>query len=267
MKIEGYENNIKFECADGVARIVLDRPDRGNAIDLAMARRLARLAICCDNDPSVRVVVLSGMGRLFCAGGDVESFAAAGADAPAYLSDLAGTLHSAVSRFARMQKPSVARVHGAAAGAGLPLAASCDIVIASDSASFCCAYTAIGLSADGASTWILPRLVGLRRAQDMLLTNRKVTAGEAEQIGLVTSVVADDALDAAVDACVSRLVAGPTHAFGRIKSLLADSFGTGLETQLELEARAIAQSASGAEAREGIAAFLQKRKPDFRSAT
>jgi 2-(1,2-epoxy-1,2-dihydrophenyl)acetyl-CoA isomerase len=251
------------ERAGAVAKLTLNRPQAGNALDMEMARQLMHAAIACDEDDGIRCVLLTGMGRLFCAGGDVGAFAAAGDGIGAMLKEITAYLHMAMSRLARMDKPLVTAVNGAAAGAGFSIAIAGDIVLAAQSAHFTLAYTALGLSPDGGSTWLLPRLVGLRVAQDLAITNRRVDAEEAARIGLVTRVVADDALATEAMALAMRLAASPTGAIGRTRALLQSSFGATLETQMEAEARAIAYGGGTPHGREGITAFAERRKPDF----
>jgi len=166
----------------------------------------------------------------------------------------------------RMSAPVIAAVNGPAAGAGMSLAAACDIVVASEAASFTMAYTGAGLSPDGGATWTIPRRIGHGRARELVLTNRKLNAAEALDWGFATEVVSADALGARARALAETFATGPTAAYGRAKSLFAETFHNGLETQLELEARAIADSARGDDAREGVTAFLGKRRPQFRGA-
>jgi 2-(1,2-epoxy-1,2-dihydrophenyl)acetyl-CoA isomerase len=255
--------NIRFALADGVATITLDRPDAANAIDLALGRELMHAAIRCDEDPNVRAVLLTGTGKMFCAGGDLKSFAAQGDALPALLKELTTYLHAATSRLARMNAPLVVAVNGTAAGAGFSLAVSGDLVLMAESAKLAMAYTAAGLSPDGSSTWFLPRLIGMRRTQELMLTNRRLSAAEALEWGLVSQVVPDAELAAVAAALAAQLAAGPTRAFGTVKSLLASAFSESLETQMELEARGIAAMARSADGREGIAAFLAKRPAKF----
>ena len=257
---------VQFAVADGVARVTLNRPQAGNAIDIPTARALVEIATRCQTDAAIRCVVLTGAGRLFCAGGDVGAFQAAGDDVDALLFDLAGTLHVAVARFARMAKPLVTLVNGPAAGAGLSLAIAGDVVLCARSAHFTAAYGAIGLTPDGGMSWLLPRLVGLRKAQEMILTNRRVRAEEAERIGLVTRMVEDDALASEGEAMARTLANAATGAVGAARALLRDSFQTGLETQLESEVGSISRAGASAEGREGLAAYFAKRPPDFPSA-
>ena len=255
---------LLFEVNDGIAWITLNRPEAGNAIDLPMARVLVDAAIRCQTDATIRCVVLTGAGRLFCVGGDVGLFASAGDQVSALLSELAGTLHMALARLARMAKPMLVLVNGPAAGAGLSLAISGDVVLATRSAHFTAAYGAIGLTPDGGMSWVLPRVVGLRRAQEIILTNRRVKADEAEAIGLVTRLVDDDQLRGEGQVTAAMLAGFAVKAVGAARALLQESFSSGYETQLEREARAISAAGAGAECREGLAAYFAKRTPDFK---
>lgn len=257
-------NRVLVDRKADTVRLTLNRPDRGNAIDLPLARELLSAAIACDSDSSVRCVAITGAGRMFCAGGDVAGFAEAGADVSAYLFELAGTMHSALLRFAGMNKPLVTIVNGPAAGAGFALALAGDIVLCSRNAHFTAAYTSIGLTPDSGLTWILPRVVGLRSAQDLLLTNRRIDAGEALALGIATRTVDPDRLTAEGEDLTAELAGQATDALGATRKLLQQSFTSEYAGQMEREAQSIASVATGVEAREGIAAFLAKRRPDFR---
>lgn len=254
---------LMFSVDGSIATLTLNRPAVGNTIDLPLARALLQAAIRCDTDASIRCVVMSGAGKLFCGGGDLAAFQAAGDQVPAFLSELAGTLHMAVSRLLRMRKPLVTLVNGPAAGAGLSLALAGDIVLAAHSAHFTAAYGGVGLSPDGGMSWLLPRLIGLRRAQDMIITNRRVSASEAETIGLITRLVDDADLPGEGAQIAARLAASATDAIGAARNLLLASFDGALEGQLERETRSIAAAGATAECREGVDAFLARRKPDF----
>jgi 2-(1,2-epoxy-1,2-dihydrophenyl)acetyl-CoA isomerase len=254
---------LLFTREGGVARLTLNRPEAANTLDAALSKALFEAAIECDEDEGIRAVLLTGAGKLFCGGGDINGFVAAGEHVARLAKELTTILHGAVSRFSRMGKPMVVAVNGPAAGAGLSLAMLGDIVIAAPDAHFTVAYTAIGLTPDLGASWLLPRLVGMRRAQELALTNRRVSAQEAAEIGLITRVAEADALAEAM-AVAKALAAGPVAAFGGTRALLARSFTTGLEEQLELEARSIAAALRGPEGQEGAAAFLTKRAPDFR---
>jgi 2-(1,2-epoxy-1,2-dihydrophenyl)acetyl-CoA isomerase len=256
--------SIAFDVADGVATLTLDRPDALNAIDRSMAQELREAACRCDQDPGVRAVLVTGAGRVFSVGGDLRSFAAAGdSGVAAELKEVTLHLHAAVSHLVRMRAPVVVAVNGTAAGGAVSLAIAGDLVLAAESATFTMAYTAAGLSPDGSATFCLPRLIGLRRTQELIFTNRRLSAAEAHAWGLVTRVVADDRLALEAATLARTLAAGPTSAFATAKRLLASSFSATLETQMELEGRGIAEAAVGADGREGIDAFLTKRAAHF----
>jgi 2-(1,2-epoxy-1,2-dihydrophenyl)acetyl-CoA isomerase len=258
------ESPILLERRGALAVLTLNRPTVGNAIDVPLARALMDAALACDEDDSIRCVLLTGAGRMFCAGGDVGGFAKAGDNAGALVKEITGYLHVAISRLSRMGKPLVCAINGPAAGAGFPLALLGDLVIAAKSAHFTLAYTAIGLTPDGSSTWLLPRLVGLRLTQELVLTNRRVAAEEAVTLGLITRVVDDAELASEAEKLAATLAAGATQAFGAARRLLLQSFESSLETQMERESRTIGEAARSAHGREGIAAFLGKRKPEFK---
>jgi 2-(1,2-epoxy-1,2-dihydrophenyl)acetyl-CoA isomerase len=246
-----------------VAHITLSRPEVGNALDIPMARALMEAVIACEEDESVRCLVLTGAGRLFCAGGDVAAFAATGDALPAFLREITAYVHAAVVRLARMKKPVVTAINGPAAGAGIGLAIVGDIALADPRAHFTLAYTGIGMSPDGGSTWLLPRLIGTRRAQELCLRNRRVAAEEAATIGLVTRVVPQGALADEAAALAQELALSATSALGATRRLLLESGSASLEAQLDAESRTIAGQARTTEGKEGIAAFIEKRKPNF----
>lgn len=256
---------LLVERAGHVLTLTFNRPDAGNSIDLGLSQAFLDAVIEADEDDSIRCVVLTGAGKMFCAGGDVASFAGAGDKVPALLKHLTARLHIAMAHLARMNKPLVCSVNGAAAGIGLSLATLGDIVLGARASSYSFAYTAIGLTPDGGASWLLPRLIGLRRTQEMVFTNRRLTSEEAFAMGLITRVVEDAELANETAAMATKLAGSATRALGRVRNLLLSSFENGYDTQMELEARAIATSGRDAEGREGIAAFLAKRKPNFSS--
>lgn len=254
---------ILVDLDGGVARITLNRPEVGNAIDIPMARGLMEAAIACDEDPAVRCVLVTGTGRFFCTGGDVAAFADAGEQLPAFLKEITAYLHAAIVRLMRMPKPVFAAINGPVAGAGIGVALLGDIVLADPSAHFTLAYTGIGMSPDAGSTWLLPRLVGMRRAQELCLRNRRVGADEAAASGLITRVVGPGALEAESSKIARELAGGATSALGATRRLLLDGANASLESHLDAESRSIAAQARTADGREGIAAFLAKRPPQF----
>jgi 2-(1,2-epoxy-1,2-dihydrophenyl)acetyl-CoA isomerase len=256
-------SRIIFEANDKIARIVLNRPDAANAVDAEMARELEDCIAHCDT-ASVRAVILTGNGKIFCAGGDLKGFAAQPPDKlPGFIERTAGHLHRALARMARMDAPVIAAVNGAAGGAGMSLACAADFVIAVESARFTMAYTRAGLTPDGSSTYFLPRIVGFRRAAELILANPVLTAQQACDLGIVTKVVPDADLQKEAEAMAVQFAQGATLAFGAVKRLLLASATNSLETQLELEAATIARMTTTADAQEGIAAFIGKRQPKF----
>ncbi|HYL91372.1 MAG TPA: enoyl-CoA hydratase-related protein [Burkholderiales bacterium] len=254
---------LLYEVKDHVARITFNRPDAANALDLQMALDLMHASIQASEDPAVRAALITGAGKMFSGGGDLKSFAAQGDALPGHLKETALYLHAAVSRFVRMDAPVIVAVNGSAGGAGMSLCLFADLVLAAESAKFTMAYTRAGLSPDGSSTYFLPRIVGVRRALELALTNRVLTAREAAEWGIVTKVVADGELLGEAETLARQLAAGATRALGIAKRLMHHSFSESLETQMELEAQAIAEAARTRDAREGIAAFIAKRKPTF----
>lgn len=252
-----------LEVEKGLARLTLNRPEAGNAINLALTRSLNDAVQRCASDRSVRAVLLGGAGPRFCVGGDLAEFAAIGDGVSAHLRAVTGFLHAAISGLARLDAPVVAAVRGSAAGAGMSLVCACDLVVAADSAKFVMAYTRVGLSPDGSGTWFLPRLVGRRRAAELILTNRGLSAAEACEWGIVTSVVPEAEVDTAADALARDLAAGPTAALGAAKRLLRLSATESLETQMQHETDEIAANAGRHDGREGMRAFLEKRPPDY----
>jgi 2-(1,2-epoxy-1,2-dihydrophenyl)acetyl-CoA isomerase len=254
---------ITLDIEEDIAWLTLARPEKRNAVDPAFALCLHELAERCAADPRIRCVVLTGSGKFFCVGGDIGAFSAAGEDAEAAVGALARSFHAGIHRLATMEKPLVTAINGPAAGAGLSLAILGDIALAAASAHFTSAYSAVGLTPDGGASWWLPRLIGMRRAQEMILTNRRIGAEEAATIGLVTRVVPDDTLRTEASTVASALAKGPIRALARCRALLVESAAADLSTQLDREAASIAESAGEAEGREGVAAFLAKRPPRF----
>ena len=255
--------HLLLERRDHVATITLNRPDAYNALDLALGRELFQASIELDEDPGVRCIVVTGSGKAFCAGGDVKSFVDNLERIGAHIKELTTYLHGAISRLCRSDKPVIMAVNGVAAGGGFSLALSGDLVVAAESAKFTMAYSRIAATPDGSSSYFLPRLVGLRRALELYLTNRPLTAREALDWGMITRVVPDAELAASVSALARELAQGPSKAFGAAKRLFHQSTWESLETQMELEAQAIAASGRTEDFRAGVTAFAQKATPTF----
>ena len=252
---------------NGVAILTLNRPDVYNAIDPALGEALLDAVVACDEDSTVRAVLLRGAGKAFCAGGDLKAMRA-GADADGYanvfVKRLTILLHGIVATLARMEKPVIGALHGPAGGAGFSLALACDLVLAARSATLVMAYTNAGLAPDGGSTFLLPRIVGAKRAYDLIANNPVLSAAQAKDLGIVNEVLPDEGFGDAARDYAARLAAGPTRALGAAKRLLALSPDSGLETQMEHERRAIAASAATGDFKEGVAAFVEKRPPKFK---
>jgi 2-(1,2-epoxy-1,2-dihydrophenyl)acetyl-CoA isomerase len=254
-------DTLTFDQTGPVTRIVLNRPDAANGMNDTLTREMAAAAALCDN-AATKVVTITGAGRFFCAGGDLKAMAAA-PDAGEFVKGIADDLHRALSTFARMDAVVITAVNGTAAGAGFSLAVTGDLVLSAESAKYTMAYTRAGLSPDGSSSYYLPRLIGIRRTQQLMLTNRTLSAAEALDWGLVTEVVADADLPARTEALAQEMAGTSRTSNGTVKRLLLGTYRTGLEEQMELEGRYIADCARSADGQEGIAAFLGKRAPAF----
>lgn len=254
---------ILFERDGAIARVTLNSPETGNGMDQPFCDRLLEIVHECEDDDRIRVVLLTANGRFFCVGGNVNAFAAASDEIGKFVRNLTASLHMAIARLAALSKPVVTAVNGSAAGAGLGLAVIGDVVLAADSAKFTLAYPGIGLSPDAGATFILPRLIGLRRTQEMLYLGESIAADEAARIGLISrSAPAANLLEDA-EKVVQRLAKMPTRTLARSKKLLLLQGARSLEQQLEHEAVEIVKCATEPNAKEGIAAFLENREAAF----
>jgi len=241
-----------------VQTITLNRPDVLNAFNRALHTAL-REALKEARDPAVRAVVITGAGRGFCAGQDLKEFG----EAPNVGDSLRETYHPNVLAIRALEKPVIAAVNGACAGAGLSLACACDIRIAADTASFVPGFVGIGLIPDAGGTFFIHRLLGAPRAFEWMSSNRRLTAAEAHAWGLVSEVVEADALAARAAELAATYAAMPTRAIGMTKRLFDHAATATLEEQLEMEAQLQAVAAQTADFREGVAAFVEKRPPSF----
>ncbi len=256
---------LSCERSDGVAVVTLRRPDALNSLDDDLKGALRDCLADLSDDSAVRAVVLTGAGRAFCAGQDLREHAATlrgGADRAWETV----TEHYApiVTSLATMPKPVVAAVNGVAAGAGAAFALACDFRIVAASASFNFAFAAVGLSCDSGTSWLLPRLVGVAKAKDLLLLPRTVTAGEALELGLATEVVADDEALARAGVLAGRLAAGPTVAYAAIRRALAFSAAHPLPESLELEAALMRLTGATQDHAAAVESFNRKERPTFR---
>lgn len=255
-------DEVLLEIDNGVATVTLNRPNDANALDVPALEQLLPVAVRCDED-DIRAVILTGAGdKFFCAGGDLKSFES-DPNVGALLKRGTTVFHGAIAKFMRMRAPLIVAVNGHAAGGGMSFSLIGDIVLCADHAKFTMAYSAAGLCMDGSSSYFLPRVVGMRRAMELSLTNRQIDAEEAAELGLVTRVVPQADLMAETNKLARQFADGPTAAYGWIKRLLCDSYSNTLETQMEMETRGISESASSTDGQEGISAFVEKRKPVF----
>jgi len=256
--------HITVSHADGVAEIALNRPTVLNSFNRAMAAELQAALASAAADDAVRAVLLTGAGRAFCAGQDLaEAVPPDGAPRPPIESIVRGSYNPTVRAIRALPKPVVCAVNGVAAGAGANLALACDIVVAADDASFIQAFSKIGLVPDTGGTFFLPRLVGTARATALAMLGEKVTAAEAQAMGMIWRVVPAAALQDEARALARRLATQPTRGLALIKQAMNRSLEQGLDAQLELEADLQAQAAATEDFSEGVAAFQQKRPPRF----
>ena len=252
-----------LEIDNGLATVTLNRPSVGNALNNEMSTRLREIMIQISADRSVRAVLLKGNGKVWFGGGDLSEFADKGDGSFAHLANMTVDFHAAISRMNKFDPPVIAAVTGAAGGAGMSLVAACDMVVCGEGTKFTMGYTKAGLTPDGSSTFFLARVVGLRRAMDLVLTNRLLSAEEAEAWGLVNRVVPDDEVVAEAEKLARKLADGPTRSFGASKRLLYEGMNRSVEAAMEHESLAIAQISLTPDAKEGMAAFLGKRRPEF----
>lgn len=255
---------LNFDLEGGVATITLNRPEAANALNIDLARDLMHASIQCDEDPGIRAVVLTGAGRFFCAGGDLKSFSAQGEAMPGHLKEVTTYLHAGVSRFTRMNAPLIGSINGVAAGAGMNLALSCDMRIASDKAMFTEAFVKRGLHPDWGGTYFLPRLVGAARACELIFSGDMINAEEALQLGLVNKVVPHDDLPQATVDFARKFAEGPPIAIGLAKRGIYRNMEADLASALEYETYAQNHCWNSEDAGEGIRAFVEKRPAVFR---
>lgn len=254
--------NCRIE--DGIARVVLTQGDRGNPLDGALCRDLGDLSVELSCREDVRVMLLTAQGRFFSVGGDIRAFVKDLGQLSRIVKAWTQDVHMAIVRFQRMNAPVVCAVHGDVAGGAVSLAAMSDVLIAAEGVKFNSAFAMIGFNADSGSTVSLSNRMGVSRAKRFLLTAEVLEAGEALAAGLVDMVVPAAELTARAEAMATRLAAGPTLAYGAIKRTMMSARTASLEEQLENEAQALAQISMSEDAREGLRAFSERRKPVFK---
>lgn len=256
-------DSVRLEVAAGIATIVLNRPQVMNAMDGAMMARLREVAEQVQEDAEVRAVILRGAGPAFVAGGDVGMMKANLERMPELVVRIGRDMHLAFTTLRRMPKPVLASVHGACAGAGIGLLAACDLAIAADDTKFTVAYTRIGTCPDGGVSHWLPRLVGYKKAMELMLLSDAFDAAAALDLGLINAVVPAAQLPEETDRIARRLAEGPTIAYAEAKALVNRGFEAGVEGQMDEELRSFARCARTADFAEGVNAFVEKRKPRF----
>jgi 2-(1,2-epoxy-1,2-dihydrophenyl)acetyl-CoA isomerase len=254
---------VALEVDAGLARLRLVRPEAANAIDPLWVTELAAAVTALAQSGEVRAVLISAEGRCFSVGGDLRHFAGRSADLAEALEEMVPPYHDTLGHLASLACPVVCAVQGPAAGGGLGLAFCADLVLAAPEARFVCGFARLGLTGDGGPSWFLPRLVGLRRAQELMFANRELTAHEALEWGLITRIVPAAELQDEALAMARRLANGPTAAFASMRRLLRDSWGASLEEQLIAESGAVRRSGATADASEGVTAFAARRDPGF----
>ena len=252
---------IRYQLDEGIARITLTRADKYNAFVKDMALGLQAHLDDAAQDPAVRCIVITGEGKAFCAGQDLqEAIDDNGLD-------LANIVHDhfnpIISRIREIEKPIVAAVNGVAAGAGANIALACDVVLAKASATFIQAFSKIGLIPDSGGTYHLPRLIGYQKASALMMLGDKVSAAEAERMGMIYKYFEDDVYEQEVEKIISRLASMPTTGLGLTKRALNLSHGNDLKTQLGIEEHLQAAAGNTADYQEGVNAFIEKRKPNF----
>lgn len=252
---------LDFSIAHGVATLRLNRPQVFNSVNRELALALQQRLRECQADANVRAVVLTGTGKAFCAGQDLAEIT--GPDRPEVADIVEELYNPIVLQLRELEKPVLAAVNGVAAGAGANLALACDVVVARESASFIQAFSKIGLVPDSGGTYFLPRLVGLQRASALMLLGDKVTAPEAERMGMIYKVFNDDDFGHEVTALAHRLAELPTKGLAYTKQLLNSTFGNDLAQQLRAEGDYQLRASQTADYQEGVTAFLEKRQPAF----
>ncbi len=255
---------ILFEVAHGAARLTLNRPERLNSFTVQMHAEVAQALSDVEKDPGIRVLLITGAGRGFCAGQDLQDRAVAPGSGDLDLGEsLEQRYNPLIRRLIALEKPVVCAVNGVAAGAGANIAFAADIVLAAKSAKFIQSFSNIGLVPDSGGTWILPRLVGHARALGLALTGEALSAEKAESWGLIWRAIEDDQLKGEADKLVARLASGPTRGLAAIKMAMRKGWLADLDAQLDLERDLQRELGRSQDYREGVAAFTEKRSPKF----
>lgn len=256
-------NSILLEIKNGMATITLNRPEVFNSFNREMALRLQDTLDACDTNEEVRAIVLTGTGKAFCAGQDLKEVTSPELN-PGFKKILEEHYNPIIKRIRSIKKPIIGAINGVAAGAGANIALACDVVVAHEKVSFIQAFSLIGLVPDSAGTYFLPRLIGFQKALALAMLGDKISAQEAEKMGMLYKVFPLESFEEEVNQLASKLANMPTKALGMIKELFNTSMANDLETQLALESKFQIEAAQTEDYAEGVAAFVEKRKPEFK---
>ena len=256
-------SSILKQIRTGLATLTLNRPEVFNSFNREMALLLQDELDACKKDAAVRAIVLTGNGKAFCAGQDLKEVTTPDLN-PGFKKILEEHYNPIIARIRKIEKPIIAAVNGVAAGAGANIALACDIVMAHEKVSFIQAFSLIGLIPDSAGTFFLPRLIGFQKASALAMLGDKVSAQEAERIGMIYKYIPSDKFKNEIDAIAAKMANLPTKALGLIKRTFNKSLTNNLEEQLALESKYQIEAAGGDDYAEGVAAFMEKRKPEFK---
>lgn len=258
------EGPVLLSLKDGIARLILNRPDASNGMTVEFLSALYDGVMRIHSEPDVRAVILSGNGKHFCAGGDVKIFASKGTQMPGYLRQATSLLQIVVAAMIRLNAPVISAVHGfAAGGGGFGLVCASDFVVAAENAKFLTGATRAGMAPDAGSSVTLQRLVGFRKAMELFMRNPVLSAGEAKDLGIINTVVPEDRLETEAMALAEELAAAPPLALAATKRLLWNGVGTGVEASLPEESRTVSELSGTADAREALAAVIERRPATF----
>jgi 2-(1,2-epoxy-1,2-dihydrophenyl)acetyl-CoA isomerase len=257
-------NHILFEIKDGVARITLNRPEVFNSFHKEMAMEVQEALDQSQENTSIRAVIITGQGKAYCAGQDLKEVT--DPNGPELTSIVRDHYNPIIEKIRHLSKPVIAAVNGVAAGAGANIALACDVVIASEKASFLQAFSKIGLIPDSGGTFFLPRLIGFQKASALMMLGEKVSAKDAEEMGMIYKAVPEEDYESEVNAIAIKLANMPTLGLAYTKMALNCSMANNLSAQLTLEEQLQTKAGGTYDYNEGVAAFLEKRKPEFKGA-
>lgn len=256
-------NSIELKIENNIAYITLNRPEVYNSFNREMALRLQDTLDTCETNNEIRVIVLTGNGKAFCAGQDLKEVTTPELN-PGFKKILEEHYNPIILRIRNIKKPIIAAVNGVAAGAGANIALACDVIVADENASFIQAFSKIGLIPDSAGTFFLPRLIGFQKASALAMLGDKVSAQEAERLGMIYKYVPSEEFQETIDKLALKMAKMPTKALGMIKQLFNKSMENNLEEQLALELKHQIEAAKSEDYNEGVTAFMEKRKPNFK---